>query len=143
MDEPAKLSKKNSTDSSKGAVPLPKLPPPTSNNNDEDEDEEEESSGTNDDDETEGPAESGNESSTTTTNEEQSNSKSLSVTRAKLIQKTAKLGQSILPPMNNNTSKVSKSHSVRVSSNHQVGFYSDGKTANTRVRHNIFSLCFF
>ncbi|XP_075257275.1 FK506-binding protein 15-like isoform X2 [Convolutriloba macropyga] len=132
VDEPAKLSKKNSTDSSKGAVPLPKLPPPTSNNNDEDEDEEEESSGTNDDDETEGPAESGNESSTTTTNEEQSNSKSLSVTRAKLIQKTAKLGQSILPPMNNNTSKVSKSHSVRVSSNHQVGFYSDGKTANTR-----------
>ena len=90
LDDSSNSKKRSSETSKKGRAPLPKLPVTHEDN----EEEEQVSSGDEDEDDEEDEDESGEGSSTTTTNED---SKSNAVTRAKLIEKTARLGQAILP----------------------------------------------
>ena len=105
LDDSSNSKKRSSESSKKGRAPLPKLPVTHEDN----EEEEQVSSGDEDEDDEEDEDESGEGSSTTTTNED---SKSNAVTRAKLIEKTARLGQAILPT-SSTSNKVGKSNSVR------------------------------
>ena len=92
---PAKTSRQSSSGS---GVPLPKLPAASSPTADEDESEFDGDESRDDDEEEE--ENSGDD--TATTNED---SHAVAVTRAKLLQKTAKLGQSILPQTNASKSR--------------------------------------